>query len=218
MRSPERTVRPCGDVGVAAGRAPTQQGWYRFAAQFVRGKSTLDVGCGLGQGLPVLREQAALVHGQDLDPRLAGTGIFVRDLGAFQEKSYDVVVAVDILEHVADARSFLRQCVRVARDGLFITTPNWTSSRCRWPYHYREYTPIEFERLLLTFGRVALFKGNCSGDRVNPVRWRHAYHLLNLLRNVAETAPLARCMNRVLPRSCRIGDTSAAYVSLEANE
>jgi 2-polyprenyl-3-methyl-5-hydroxy-6-metoxy-1,4-benzoquinol methylase len=211
---PASAVRVCGDEDVSAGRVATQLGWYEFAHRFVEDKTVLDVGCGLGDGLRMLELRARVVHGQDLDPRLSGPGRFIQGTSEFPSKSYDVVVTIDVLEHVEDAERFVKDCARIAREGVFLSTPNWTASRCHWPFHFREYTPREFERLLQPYGEVLLFKGTSSGDEVYAIRHRRAHHLLNALRNFQATAFPARVVNRLLPRQSRIHSSNAAWVRL----
>ena len=56
----------------------------------------------------------------------------------FADRSFDVVHSAAVLEHVGSARNqaaFVRECMRVARKAVFLTTPN------RW-------FPIEFHTLL----------------------------------------------------------------------
>jgi hypothetical protein len=64
---------------------------------------------------------------------------------------------------------------RIAREAIFITTPNWTISRCAWPFHLREYTPMELWQLLSPLGQVRLFKGNGPGTIIHPVNHVDAY-------------------------------------------
>ncbi|MGE0420512.1 MAG: class I SAM-dependent methyltransferase, partial [Acetobacteraceae bacterium] len=135
-------VRQVGDVSVVAGRGPGQMGWYQFAADhLVAGKSVLDVGCGLGAGLALLAKPARSVKGQDLDPRLARPEVMIGPIEEIQDKSYDVLTCIDVIEHIEQDEAFVQQMGRVARETVFVSTPNWTASRCQWPYHVREYTP-----------------------------------------------------------------------------
>jgi hypothetical protein len=66
---------------------------------------------------------------------------FVRANGLalpFADRSFDVVHSAAVLEHVGSARNqsaFVRECMRVARRAVFLTTPN------RW-------FPVEFHTLL----------------------------------------------------------------------
>src|SRR5207248_2271964 len=99
-------------------------------------------------------------------------------------------------------------------EGFFLTTPNWTCSRCVWPFHLREYTPREFRLLLEPLGKVSLFKGTCSGSVIHPVRHPRAYDRLNDLRNWGPTAFATRCLNRLLPSKFKIHSSNAAWVRL----
>jgi SAM-dependent methyltransferase len=189
-------------------------GWYRFALQFVEGRRVLDVGCGLGEGTRILQRNANVAHGQDLDERLQAPGRVIGPLHAIETSSYDVVVTIDVIEHVDDPVQFLKDCARIARLGIFLSTPNWTASRCQWPYHLREYTPQQFLTLLDPFGRVRLFKGSCSGDEAYEVKYPRAQFFLNSVRNWPPTYFPSRALNRILPRNCRIHPSNAAWVSL----
>lgn len=61
------------DVEERLGNDPTSELWgehrsrYRFAAQFVAGKRVLDVACGSGFGLAMLRAAGAWPVGVDYD-------------------------------------------------------------------------------------------------------------------------------------------------------
>jgi SAM-dependent methyltransferase len=206
--------RECGDEDVTAGRGPGQLKWYEFAPRFVRRRSVLDAGCGMGKGLEILRREASLVHGQDLDERLAREDITVAPLSQIESKSFDVVTSIDVIEHVQDVPAYLSDLKRIARDGIFLTTPNWTASRCRWPYHLREYTPRQLENELSGLGPVTLFKGTPAGDMAFPIRHRLLNHWFNSLRTFAPTAWAARCWNNLLPLPCRIHSHLAAWIDV----
>lgn len=205
-------IRTVGDASVEAGRGPGQLGWYRFASRFVRGKTVLDVGCGLGQGLDILKQNARQARGQDLDARLRRPDVTIVPLEDIASKSVDMVVSIDVIEHVEDDEGFVRHLGRIAREAIFVTTPNWSVTRCTWPYHLREYTPRELADLLGRVGRVQLFKGNGPGTLVHHVTYPAAYHALNRLRVLAMTAVPARCFSRLLPLPARLYSHNAALV------
>lgn len=210
------TVRTVGDDSVDAGRGPGQLAWYRFAAQFATGRSVLDAGCGLGLGLDILRRIASHAAGQDLDPRLARGGVHIGGLETVASKSFDLVVSIDVVEHVEDDGQFVRHLGRIARKAVFLTTPNWTVTRCTWPYHLREYTPRELYALLSPLGKVHLFKGNGAGTSVYPVRHREAYFALNDARVLPPTAFVTRCFSHfLLPPAARLQSHNAALVEVD---
>jgi hypothetical protein len=204
--------RECGDEEVGSGRAPVQMGWYRFAQSLVRGKSVIDVGCGLGDGIPLLRVTASSARGQDVDERLSAPDVWIIPIEQIPSKSQDIVTSIDVVEHVHDPEGFLAHLKRIAREGFFVTTPNWTASRCDWPYHLREYTPREFFELMSKYGDVTFYKGSSEGDVVIPVRHLGSYLALNDFRNATATAFVTRCLNKLLPMPAKIHNHNAAWV------
>lgn len=214
MESTAEVTRLCGDTSIEAGRGPGQLAWYAFAKRYLKDCSVLDVGCGLGKGTDILRSVATHADGQDLDPQLSGLGALTIPLAEFPAKSYDVVVSIEVVEHVEDPTEFVSQLARIARKGIFITTPNWTASRCTWPFHLREYTPKEFFHLLAPAGTVHLMKLASDGDVFYPVKHVRSYFLLNRLRCAGPTSFLTRCVNRILPIAWRIHSHNAAFIDL----
>lgn len=208
-------MRQVGDLTIQSGREPSQLPFYEFALRYVAGKSVLDVGCGMGEGLEVLASRAASVMGLDLDPRLECPRIIIGDVAAVPSKSYDVVTAVEVIEHVESPEAFVYDCSRIARHGVFLTTPNWTFDRCTWPFHLREYTPRQFARLLSGSGEVTLLKANWNGSSVYEVRHQGAYFLLNDLRTWPATALLTRILNRLLRPRARLQSKNAAWIALD---
>lgn len=204
--------RTTGDESIDAGRGLGQMGWYQYAADhLVAGKTVLDVGCGLGGGLELLAQHARDARGQDLDPRLASPRVTIGAVEDIPSKSVDVITCVDVIEHVEEDAAFVRELGRIARETVFVSTPNWTVSRCAWPYHIREYTPRELRRLLSSIGTVAMRKGVPDGYRSWPATdW--SYDLMNDARTWPPTGFLTRCVSRVLPPALRLMAHHAAIV------
>ncbi len=97
--------------------------------------AALDVGCAVGALLARLRERGWNCAGVELGGRQAAyareeRGLDVRDCtleaAAFPERSFDLVHASHLIEHLNDPRSFVREAHRVlAPEGrLVLTTPN----------------------------------------------------------------------------------------------
>ncbi|HWG08545.1 MAG TPA: glycosyltransferase [Solirubrobacteraceae bacterium] len=150
---------------------------YLWAAQIVEGKRVLDLGSGEGFGAAILAESAAAVVGVDVDERtvehatlnwsspsvsfVTGSAL---DLSAFEDGSFDAVVAFEIVEHVSEQDRMLAEIDRLlARDGvLIISTPDrriYTEASGQVnPFHECELTYDEFSALLgKTFDHVAFW-------------------------------------------------------------
>jgi SAM-dependent methyltransferase len=136
---------------------------YLFAAQFVHGKDVLDVACGTGIGTQyLLNTGAARCWGIDIDAEAiecAKTAYknctFIHGDAtslSLPEKSVDVVVSFETIEHLRDQSRFVLECCRVLRPGglLVCSTPNRNVSRW-WrknPFHVHELGIIEYKQLL----------------------------------------------------------------------
>jgi SAM-dependent methyltransferase len=123
-----------------------QDHWYKHAAQFVLGKTVLDAGAGTGSGLQHYRAGgAALVEGFELVPLV--DSVRVARIEDYADASWDIVSAMDVIEHVDDDVAFFAHLLRVAREAVFLSTPNWNVYHAGNIYHAREYTPAELDAL-----------------------------------------------------------------------
>ncbi len=109
----------------------------------VRGR-VLDAGCG-GGGMPLsLAEDAQLVVGIDISDRFRGAGTRLaaeRQIGnlrfaladgqalPFRDGSFDLLLSHAVIEHVADAPRYLRECARVLKPGgvMYLSTAPYIS-------------------------------------------------------------------------------------------
>ena len=130
-----------------ANDAAFQAPWYRLVATMAAGKRVLDVGAGTGYGAVLLRA-GGVAEVLGIDPLPAGAGVVSTPLADIPSGSWDWAVAMDVIEHVQEDLPFLRDLMRVARERVFFSTPNWTRSRCANEFHVREYTPAELRALL----------------------------------------------------------------------
>jgi len=154
---------------------------YTFAARLARGKRVLDAGCGAGYGSAELAHEAERVTGIDRDP---GALEFARanysfsnltfehgdcEALAYDAGAFDLVVAFEVIEHLADWRGFLAEVRRVLSPGgqFVVSTPNkdyYTESRGSEganPFHVHEFGFEEFRsELQAVFPHVSLFLEN----------------------------------------------------------
>jgi ubiquinone/menaquinone biosynthesis C-methylase UbiE len=155
--------------------------FYDFAKKYVKGKIVLDDGCGTGYGSAFLLKAKPLkVIGIDVSVdaiiyaiqryRCPQLSFLVAD-GCqlpFPDKSFDVVISSQVIEHVDDDEAYLREVVRILKDdGFFmVSTPNkqtFNPNESPMPFHCREYYVHEFVRLLQSFFRnVKIFGQYCT--------------------------------------------------------
>lgn len=213
----EKSPRTCGDEATLSGRGPSQMGWYTFMAGVVEGQTVLDVGCGSGEGLRVLSQHASHALGIDLDERLqrSDVNVEIKSVVDIPDKSYDVVVCFDVIEHVEQDQAFLAELFRVARKAVFVTTPNYAMSFNRNPYHVREYTPREFARLFDGYGDVTLYAGTAKGREHQVLTRQTAYFLVNGLYQWKPTVLAAKVLKRLL--GVKVWGHQAALVRLPAH-
>ena len=124
---------------------PARADYVRARAGGLRGKRVADVGCGGGLLARALAAAGADVVGLDASPRaaaaaaaraaagprfavVAGAPEALLADGTLSEATFDVVCALEVLEHVADDGVFVAACARLARAGgdVFLSTLNRT--------------------------------------------------------------------------------------------
>lgn len=161
---------------------------YAFALEFCKGKKVLDAACGEGYGTAILSEVAAHVTGVDIDREtieFAGRKYQKENIAftmsdvctlPFSDRSFDVVVSFETLEHVDDHQRLLNEFRRVLAPGglLFVSTPDkqyYTVEKdYHNPFHKKELFSHEFEALLnANFANVEIFcQQNFFGNIIYP--------------------------------------------------
>ncbi len=155
-------------------RAFQEQAWkYAFAAKHVAGADVLDLGCGSGLGLELFQRSGCRsafgveisAQALNFDPdRYASAGVFFIQADAcsmpIADKSIDVVVALEVIEHTSHPHKLLAESARVLRPGgvCICSTPNLEVSRNENPFHVQEFSIDQFERMLAdAFSKVELY-------------------------------------------------------------
>jgi len=139
---------------------------YHLAAGLSRDKDVLEVACGAGLGLSLLRRYAATVVGGDRDEevlqyvgRQPRDGIRLLRLDAhalpFADRSFDVVVLFEALYYLAAPERFVAEARRVLRPhgALVICTANrdWHGFNPS-PFSHRYFSAPELHALLASAG------------------------------------------------------------------
>jgi len=132
---------------------------YNFALPYVEKKCVLDIACGTGYGIELLKSKAQTVTGVDIDFEavsqarrecdeksfvLIGDGTNL----PFADRSFDVVTSFETLEHLHERGKFVSELKRILRkDGILIlSTPNANYTKPVHgkpsnPFHIFEYKP-----------------------------------------------------------------------------
>ena len=138
---------------------------YALCREHVAGRRVLDMACGTGYGTAILGSSGAQVVGVDINATVIGAASrrHGRDNVKFQiadcfdlpfeDGYFDVVVANEMIEHVADHDGLLREARRVlAPNGLLlVSTPNkpvYNRFKTANQFHISEMGLPEFQQLL----------------------------------------------------------------------
>jgi SAM-dependent methyltransferase len=145
----------------------------------------LDIGCGTGFNLEQVRALGVRdAVGLDLSAkaltfcRERGLANLVRGDAArppFADRTFDIVLALDLIEHVEDDRAALSGLWRVLKPGgrLIVFTPAFQflwSAQDRVSHHFRRYTARELKSKLITAG-YTVDKLSYANTLLFPVVW-----------------------------------------------
>ncbi|MEP7265595.1 MAG: methyltransferase domain-containing protein, partial [Bacteroidota bacterium] len=134
---------------------------YEYALPLIKGKSVLDVGCGLAYGTALMAESATTIMGVDYDQSVVDDNTkryaHIKNLSfqrvtvpplPFADESFDVITSFQFIEHIHPRKEFIKECIRVLKPGgkLYVTTPNTKRSLARNPFHIHEYTFDEMRK------------------------------------------------------------------------
>jgi SAM-dependent methyltransferase len=140
--------------------------YLRRLGRLTPGRRFLDVGCNLGFTVAAARELGMQAHGIDVDARTVARAreMFGRD--AFDTvtveefarwgKSFDIVFASEVIEHVREPRSFAEALRKLTAPGgvVFVTTPD--AGHLRVPRKFESWTAVKPPQHLAYFSREGL--------------------------------------------------------------
>jgi len=130
---------------------------YQFAAEYLKGATVIDCGCGVGYGTSILANECTKVTGYDVDTeavsyakkhyKTINNQFFTANMEK-RKKGFTEAGAVcfEMLEHVKNPEKILKRLP----DILIASVPNEAvyPYNDKVKYHYRHYTAQEFESLL----------------------------------------------------------------------
>lgn len=167
---------------------------YVLVSEQVSG-DVLEVGCGEGRGIELLMNACNTYTAVDkIEPVISRLkekypkGNFhsghIPPFAMLQDNQFDYVVSFQVIEHIDDDRTFLREIHRVLRPGgkAFITTPNRPMSLSRNPWHVREYTAQELTGLAASTFPTVEMCGISGNEKVMAYYQRNKQSVDRLMR------------------------------------
>lgn len=170
---------------------------YQRLAGNCTGREVLEAGCGEGYGADLIASVARSVVAVDYDAatvahvraRYPRVDVVAGNLASLPvpDRSVDVVVNFQVIEHLWDQPQFIGECRRVLRSGglLLISTPNRVtftpgSDTPLNPFHTRELNAAELAELLTDGGfEVNSMNGVFHGPRLVEMDIRHGGSIID---------------------------------------
>lgn len=158
---------------------------YRLFSKKIEGKRILDAGCGLGVGTSLLhglnvvtgidKEEENIRFAKEVYPHLWW------EVWDFEKEvfpgEFDIVVCVEVIEHIKDYKRAIWNLMKMAKETLFLSTPNRKDPRHPQDHpasdlHVREFTVEEIISFVGDFPvkiRNLEFEEHPKGTRATPL-------------------------------------------------
>lgn len=146
---------------------------YKFSMKYVTGKKVLDYGCGSGYGTALISKSCSEITGVDIAPdaiayakdHFTGPNLSYLTVNRseeaplpFPDASFDVVLSFQVIEHILDIPSYLREIERVLIPGgqVIFATPDRSSRlfpfQKPWNmWHVKEYSSEDLYKTLTEY-------------------------------------------------------------------
>jgi 2-polyprenyl-3-methyl-5-hydroxy-6-metoxy-1,4-benzoquinol methylase len=137
---------------------------FKIAEEFLKeGMNVLDFGCGQGAFSQRLVDAGMIVDVCDLDIAQVKANVnrkYQLDLNSADIKSsitakYDVIIAMEIIEHLQNPWKYLSDCTSLLKNGgiIVLSTPNISNSLSRLR-HFMRGTLLAYEKSDLAHGHI----------------------------------------------------------------
>jgi len=142
---------------------------YKFVYRLLHGdESVLDCGCGYGYGAKLLSKSGARITGCDKNDlviqqsrkRFPEIDFLIGDVLSLDLAPFDVVVCMEVIEHVEDISTFLERIKKLTKQYAVFSTPRALPfekrSRVRQLFHVYEFEKSELISLLKRYWNSVL--------------------------------------------------------------
>jgi ubiquinone/menaquinone biosynthesis C-methylase UbiE len=185
-----------------------------------KGQQALDVGCGTGHQMAMLRDLGYEVAGVDGSPSMLdharrnnpASELREGDVEAlpFPDASFDQVLCIEVLRYLPDPRRSIQEMARVLRPGgrcLATATPllnlngyaivNWlaASLRIRGLVVLRQYFTTSSWSIARLFRRASFSEVRVHGVYIGPINWIERIAPLTLPTALKSWEPADRCLS-----------------------
>lgn len=166
---------------------------YVIASGMVSG-NLLEVGCGEGRGIEWLTPKVAGYSAIDkivavvekLKAKYPQGHMISGNIPPlpYADNSFDCVISFQVIEHIKDDHTFLKEISRVLKPGglALISTPNRPMSLSRNPWHEREYTADEFTTLAKKYFSKVEMKGIAGNEKVMQYHERNRQSVNKMMK------------------------------------
>jgi SAM-dependent methyltransferase len=146
-------------------------------------QSVLDLGAGEGALTQKLYEMGFDVQACDLFPeyfkfdRVKFTNVDVTRKFPYPDQSFDLVIAVEVTEHILDHENFFSEIYRILKPGgkLYVSTPNILSMKSRIRFLYRGF-PYAFNPLEMKNYDGLQHVASLTPDQYNYIAVKYHFH------------------------------------------
>lgn len=166
---------------------------YIEAIPYING-DLLELGCGEGRGIDLIVPRSSSFLGLDkIETVIKNLRSKYPDYQfessvfppvKLPDQSFDTIVSFQVIEHIKKDHLFLQEIYRLLKKGgkALISTPNRLMSLSRNPWHEREYTADELEKICNEYFDKVSMMGIAGNDKVMTYHERNRKSVDKIMR------------------------------------
>lgn len=166
---------------------------YIEAIPYING-DLLELGCGEGRGIDLIVPRSSSFLGLDkieavINNLQSKYPEYQFESSVFPpvklpDQSFDTIVSFQVIEHIKNDHLFLKEIYRLLKKGgkAIISTPNRLMSLSRNPWHEREYTANELEKICNDYFDKVTMMGIAGNDKVMTYHERNRKSVDKIMR------------------------------------